>query len=141
MSSRLDVTDLLLDPEVAGETFVVVRRRLTVGAHGRVETGRERHTAVGSVTPTGDQSLAREDAYATQSKSIRVVTSFALRGPSKDRGPGGQEVQYLPDVVVWGGDFYVPVSISDYSQFGAGFVEADCTSMDFVDQVPEVPAS
>lgn len=128
----LDVTDVLADPDVAGESFTVIRRQQSIGANGReVLTATSLPNITGSIVPTPLNSLAREEAYQSQQKSIRVVTTFRLRGASKDAG-----VTYQPDQVVWKGDTFVVKSLDDYSQYGAGFIVADCTSIDLVDQAP-----
>lgn len=135
----IDLTDLLMDPEIAGEPFIVIRRQVTIDQHGRNVIASKRMNAVGSLTPTSDNSLVREAAFATQAKTMMVITTFALRGPSKDRAANGQELQFMPDVVIWRGDSYEPVVISDYSRYGAGFIQADCMSVDYVDQASEMP--
>lgn len=132
----LDLTELMNDPDFC-ETFIVVRRKTKVNDHGRSDNTPERITVVGSVTPTADNSLTRDMAMQMQAKSVKVITRFALRGPSKDKSAAGTELRYMPDVIVWQGDSYEPVDIRDYSRFGAGFIEADCMSVDYVDQAPE----
>jgi len=130
---EIDVTDVLFDPMVGGTAFTVLRRVQTLGINGQVaivETAIV-PSPVGSVRPTGDQSLVREDAFQQQAKSIRVVTTFRLRGEATDGG-----ADYQPDVVVWKGSRFLVRTIEDYSQFGAGLIQADCTSMTFVDPPP-----
>src|SRR5579871_6678910 len=108
---------------VAGETFTVLRRFETVNSYGESTVTTKQYPAVGSVTPGGDNSLSREDAFQTEAKTITVVTAFLLRGPSTN--PAGQNFQ--PDIVVWRGDSYVVRSLNDYSRYGAGLVEAECS--------------
>lgn len=130
---QIDLSDIVLDPFIAGEAFSVIRRQQAVDNNGIMSTV---NTAVpnvrGQVTPTGDNSLVREEAFQTQSKSISVITSYRLRGASKDENG----VQWQPDLVLWKGDYYIVREIKDWSQYGAGLIEADCTSIDFVDQPP-----
>lgn len=130
----IDVTDVLLDPMVAGEQGDVfaVRRKQVVNNLGVASTINVVCGIVASVTPTGDNSLAREEAYQTQSKTIKVVTPFLLRGVSRTQ----DGTQYMPDVVWWRGDYYVVKDVNDFSAYGHGFVEADCASMDFGDLPP-----
>jgi hypothetical protein len=130
---EIDVTDVLLDPDIAGEQLTVLRRVQTIGTNGVAvitETA-VMPAPVGSVRPTGDNSLVREEAYQQQAKSIRVVTNFMLRGEARDGG-----VDYQPDVIVWKGSRFVVRTIEDYSQYGAGMIQADCTSMEFDDPPP-----
>ena len=130
---EIDVTYVLLDPEIAGEQLTVLRRVQTVGTNGVtvVTETTVMPKPFGSVRPTGDNSLVREDAYQQQAKSIRVVTNFRLRGESND---GASD--YQPDVLVWHGSRFLVRTIEDYSQYGAGMIQADCTSMNFVDPPP-----
>lgn len=131
--SQLDVTDLLLDPDVAGETFDVLRREQILNGFGRYELGVTVVAGVrGAVFPSGDNSLAREEAYQKQEKSLTVVTQYRLRGEAQESG--GQ--QYQPDVVRWRGSHFLVRSVSDFSRYGAGFVEAECVSTTFVDPPP-----
>lgn len=128
----IDVTDLLVDPEIAGDTFDVIRRKQVVDAHGTTTVVPTLFQNVtGSVTPTGDQSLVRAEAYETQANTIKVITTFRLRGVSKEGGDS-----YLPDVVVWAGSNFEVKSLNDWNRFGAGMMEADCASIDFADQAP-----
>lgn len=130
---EIDVSDLLLDSFIAGEELTILRRTEVVGANG-VPAITEVEVApkpFGSVQPSGDNSLVREDAFQQQAKSIRVITSFRLRGEARD---GGQDFQ--PDIVVWNGSRFLVRTIEDYSRYGAGMIQADCTSMNFVDPPP-----
>jgi hypothetical protein len=130
---QIDVSDIVRDPFIAGERFTVLRRVETVSAYGQSSVAiRTYPDQIGSIVPAGDNSLVREEAYQTQAKAIQVITSFRLRGASKDQAG----YRYQPDIVIWKGDAFVVRSISDFSQYGAGLVQADCISIDLVDQVP-----
>jgi hypothetical protein len=128
----LDVSDVLTDPDIAGERLEVVRRFETVNGFGESVVTTKRYAVRGSVTPVGDNSLIREEAYQAEAQTILVVTAFLLRGPSKN--PAGQSFQ--PDVILWLGDSYVVRVLNDYSRYGAGMVEAECSSIDFIDEAP-----
>jgi hypothetical protein len=129
---QIDVTDILLDPFIAGETFVVLRRLETVNSFGESVVLAESFNAIGSVVPMGDQSLTREGAFEVQSKTIRVITATRLRGASKD----GTKQSFQPDVILWRSDYFVVSSIDDYTRYGGGFNEAECRSIDHVDVPP-----
>jgi galactose-6-phosphate isomerase len=129
----IDVSDLCDDPDIAGEAFSVIRRQEVVGPNG-VSTltlttfPQPGDPAIaGSVTPTGDNSLVRAEAYTTQSNTIKVITAFRLRGPSKD----GAGKSFQPDIVVWNGNHFVVSTLNEWTSFGGGFVEAECTQIDF----------
>jgi hypothetical protein len=129
----IDVTDVLLDPMIAGERFTVLRRRELVNNLGVAEWQWETFpNIIGSVTPTGDQSLVRDEGFQAQAKTILVITAFKLRGESKDEA----RRNYQPDVVVWNENYYMVRTVDDYSRYGAGFVQAECSSTDLVDQAP-----
>jgi hypothetical protein len=129
---QIDVSDIVRDPFIAGEAFTVQRRIETVDQYGQSSVQVQTFQALGSIAPAGENSLVREEAYQTQAKSIQVITPFRLRGASKDQAG----YRYQPDIVIWKGDSFIVRSISDFSQYGAGLVQADCTSIDLVDQVP-----
>ena len=130
---EIDVSDIILDPFIAGEQLTVLRRTETIGSNGVTTIVETTVTPApyGSVRPTGANSLVREDAYQQQAKTIRVVTNFALRGAANDGTAG-----YQPDVVVWGGSRFLVQTVEDYSRYGAGMIQADCTSMNFIDPPP-----
>lgn len=136
--SALDVTDLLIDPDVGAEPFAVIRRREAVNTYGEGSNTEFNPVpggglAYGSVYPSSRNALVREEAYSTNMKSMTVVTTFRLRGASKD----GQE-RFQPDLVEWGGDRYIVREVRDYSRYGAGFIEADCLQIEFTGAPPNI---
>lgn len=130
--AEIDVSDIIADGFISGDSFTVIRRLETVSDFGRVVITETRIPAFGQVTPTGDNSLVRAEAYQTQANTIKVITNFPLRGPAKDSAGN----QYQPDVVEWRGAPYVVRVLNDYSAFGVGFVEAECSSMALIDPAP-----
>lgn len=133
----IDVSDLLLDGDIAGESFTVIRRQETVGNNGVTAIAQTNLSAVGSISPTGDNSLVRAEAFQTQANTIKVITNFRLRGPSKD-GAGNS---FQPDIIQWNGNHFVVRVINEWTSYGAGFVEVECSSIDFIDLAPgEAPA-
>lgn len=132
--SDIDVTDVLLGSDIAGIVFDVVRRKEVVNDYGEstvVETTFP--NIVGSVVPLGKNSLLRAEAMDSQEKTIRVVTPFRLRGASKDQAGD----TWKPDVVVWNNDRFIVVTVDDYTAYGVGMVEAECSSMDFLGDPPK----
>jgi galactose-6-phosphate isomerase len=128
----IDVNDVLLGSAIAGETFVVQRRQETVTQQGKSTIKTFNLPAVGSIQPEGDNEMIRETDFDTQSNSIEVITPFRLRGASVDAA--GKE--FKADIVLWNGNSYVVKTVNDYTAFGRGWVLAQCTSEDFVDQPP-----
>lgn len=131
----IDVAALLSDPFIAGEPFAVIRRPDVVGSDGVTTIGSTQLQAVGQITPTGANSMLREEAFTSATKTIRVMTTFMLRGPSRD--PTMQNFQ--PDLVVWRGDSYIVRTIDDFSRYGAGMIIAECSSIDYVENAPSAP--
>lgn len=128
----VDVTDLLIDPDIAGQSFVVLRRQETVNNFGESTHTIARIPAIGSVQPSGDQSLIREEGFDAQANTIKVVTTFRLRGVTK----GPNIARWKPDIVLWGGNYFEVISPNDWDTFGAGFIEVECTSIHYVDVPP-----
>lgn len=131
----LDVSDVLLSSDIAGQDFIVVRRQTSVDQHGRAQVTETRfgpdQGCVGSVQPE-DSPLVREEGYQAALDAITVITSFRLRGPAKN--PDGS--QWMPDLVLWDGNSYVVETTNDYATFGAGTIEARCVSIDYQDTSP-----
>lgn len=128
----IDVTEVLTDPDVAGQPFVVVRRRNVVNSYGEPAISEQRFPAYGSIQPAGDNALAREDAHQSQGNSIIVVTTFRLRGAALD----ADQAEYEPDLVLWQGQHYVVRNLKDWTRFGVGMVEAECTAFEYTPQPP-----
>ena len=111
----IDMTDVLLDPDLADQ-FDVVRRAEAISAAGRsVVTPTTIPCQVGVVTMASPSDLVRRDDGQMISRRISIVTQFRLRGP----GAGSQ-----PDQVVLGGATYTVYDVLPYNRFGAGFIEA-----------------
>lgn len=132
----LDVTQILTDPDLV-DIFDVIRRQETVDNTGTsVVTPTTFSRVIGVVTSIGPSSLDRSENYQTFTRSISVVTKFPLRG---------ETTGYQPDIVYWRGDSFVVKAIDPYPQFGPGFWQAECTSMDktdaALDVVPQAPLS
>jgi hypothetical protein len=131
--SLLDVDDVILDPYVGGEPFTVLRRLETVGEDGRVVLATQKLRMIGHISPTAPNSLVRETAYQMQRSSITVITTYPLMGPARDNGS-----RWQPDVVLWHTSFYVVAEVNDWSNWGRGFIEAHCTSMQSIESEPNL---
>lgn len=135
---EIDVTEVLLGADIAGTTFSVIRRREVVGDDGiAVLYQRTISGVLGSVTPTGENSLIREEAHSAQHKTIMVVTSFRLRGSSRD----SLGASWQPDLVLWRGGYFIVRTVDDFSQFGVGMISADCETFNYVPQPPRTPSA
>jgi hypothetical protein len=124
----IDVSDLCLDPDIAGESFTVVRRQSVMQPNGTTAITSTYFQASGSITPTGDNSLVRADAYTTQAGTIAVITNFRLRSGGKDNLGNA----FQPDIVLTSdGNSFVVSSLNEWDSFGGGFMHAECTEIDF----------
>jgi len=129
----IDVSDLCDDPDIAGESFTVVRRQQVMQQNGVPSTATTNFSATGSITPTGNNSLVRQEAFSTQSNTVRVITTFRLRGPSKDSNGN----VYEADIIMTAdGTSYIVSSLNEWNKFGGGFMEAECTAIDFNPMAP-----
>lgn len=127
--SFIDVDDVIFDPFVAGQFVTVIRRRQEVDERGEgVEALTTISNVVASVTPTGDNSLVREEAFSSESQSIRVITAYRLRGQNREPSTGRS---FLPDLVLWHDDYYIVKVVNDYTPYGPGFIDAECESIDY----------
>lgn len=122
----IDVSFVVEDAMFADD-FNVLRRAEVVNIHGRTEvTETPFRDQVGAVYPTGPNTLTRDPDQEFSTKTITVVTKFRLQMDS----PG-----YKPDLVEWpkgSGDHYIVNFLQDYSRYGAGFVQAQCTAINAV---------
>lgn len=133
---EIDVNDILTDDYIAGEGFWVYRRAEVMGTNGRSSLEGAWLPAEGSIFPSGDNSLARQEAFSNQANAVTVVTPFRLQGVA--RTAAGQN--YQPDLVYYEGDFYLVRDLRDWSKYGAGFMEAGCTLFNWNTRPPEPPS-
>lgn len=122
----IDLSDTILDAAVAGEPFVAITRAETVNEFGESTIEVTSAQAWGSIGPVGDNSLLREEGLDAQNKTLRVITNTFLTGGARI---GAQS--YKPSVVVWNGNYYQVKVLEDFSNYGAGFVAADCIMTDY----------
>lgn len=132
----LDVTQILTDPDLT-DTFKVLRRQETVDNYGVSGLATQVfYPVIGVVTSVGPNNLDRHENYQSFTRSLSVVTKFPLRG---------ETTGFQPDVIVWRGDNYVVKAVDPYPQFGPGFWQVECSSMDktdaALDVVPLAPLS
>lgn len=129
----IDISDLTLDSDIAGETFTVLRRQQVMQTNGVPLITTTLHDAVGAIFPAGDNTLVRQEAFEHQQNAVKVITTFRLRGAS--RSANGD--QFLPDLIQRAnGDTYIVHALNEWTKFGAGFIEADCVSFDFNQPAP-----
>lgn len=120
----LDVTEILMDPEIASR-FNVVRRAEVVDDHGRSTLSlKPFKNKIGVITATSPNTLDRGTDAQVMPRSITLVSKFKLQS---------EVLGFQPDIVVWKGSNYLVKSIDLYPHFGPGFYQAECHSMDRID--------
>lgn len=119
----IDVNDVILDADVAGEAFVVIRREEII-EQGLAKTIPTEAQAYGNIQPAGDNELMREADFDTQTQSIDVYTPYRLRGAGQDAAG----VPYKPDLILWQGDTYIVQTVEEWTQYGRGYIKAHCTA-------------
>ena len=123
----LDVTSILTDADIS-DVFTVQRRQETIDANGWGQQSSVSFVAIGVITAVSPNDLQRAENYQALTRSISVVTKFALRGATAG---------YQSDVVVWKGSRFLVKHVDLYPHFGPGFFQAECSSMTTQDGAAE----
>jgi hypothetical protein len=116
--ARLDVSDVLLDPDFMDLTLTVTRNAQTVGNDGIAVIAPTTTGFYGVVTSLNGSVLTRVAEGEHISDTITIHTQFKLID-----GQSG----YDADVVNWQGLQWTVTNVNDYSTYGLGFVQATCT--------------
>jgi hypothetical protein len=122
--ATLDVSTIPMCVEFS-DSFEIMRRPESISQYGRSVTTQVIATAAGTIYPTGDNSLVRQSDFEMSRKTLTCVTTYRLQ----QAAPGFQ-----PDLVLYRGNTYVVSSVEDYSQYGAGFIVAQLSSILAIDQ-------
>lgn len=124
----IDVSNLLDDSFIAAEAFDIIRRRVVMQANGTEQVIQTIIQASGSITPVGDNTMIRTDAFTSQANAVKVITQFRIHGEARDANGN----RFQPDLIrdSDGNTFIVRV-VNEWSRFGAGFIEADCEQIDY----------
>lgn len=114
----LDVSDILLDPDLT-DLVTLIRRQSVVNGHGENELTE-------TVIPNVRMSVQGADKEALErvpdaARLTDIITVY-YRGELIAESPGG-----YCDVIVWKGRRYqVKVIPNNFSNYGAGYTVADC---------------
>lgn len=131
--SAIDVTDVLLSLDIAAQSFSVVRRQETVNDFGEgVKGATVLGPFIGACQPLGDNSLLREESYTTGKNGLTVWSPFRLFSASRK----ADGTTYQPDLILFDGNYYIVRVLNEWTQWGEGFVQAECIGFDFV-QAPD----
>lgn len=144
----IDMDDLIGDSDFF-QGIVVYRRPQTIGSNGLVSGAPVAidPSPTGSVQSGANPDLLRTMDYAVTADVITVYTDFQLLQSGTTFGvaqnptatattdaygnqilPDGAEA-YQADIVFWHGDPYEVILVQDWSDYGAGFVEAVCAKI------------
>jgi galactose-6-phosphate isomerase len=124
----LDVSDVVICVEFS-DRFDVIRRPETISQTGRSVTSQVTVPGLlGTIYPTDNNSLVRQADYELGRKTLTVATKYPLQMAA----PG-----YQPDLVLYRGNQFVVSSIKDFSAYGEGFIEAECSSIIAIDTPPQ----
>lgn len=119
------------------DTFDVIRRSqvrnnfgepvntevVTEGVLGVVDAGSPNEIAIG----TDEQHFGQ---------TLSIVTQFLLRGTTKAL-VNGVLTEFAPDIVKWSGSYYKVVLVEPYQRYGRGWIQAQLTSQDYIEQAPK----
>jgi len=125
----ISVHEILNDPDFT-DHFKVVRRKEIINNFGESKVITSVYPQVIGVVTVSDNELHRDQKFDITAFAISVISNFPLRGESIFNGQS-----FKPDVVQWRGSNFVVMSINPYPQFGPGFYETICHSIEAVDGV------
>ena len=118
----LDVTDVLLSPEVLDTTLVVKRSEQTVDNDGFAQNTDTQTQFAGVVTVDRSLESKRMQAGQVINGAILIVTTYRLTS-----GNTGVDA----DIVTYRGRDYRVTFVDPYTAYGAGFVQAHCELQPF----------
>lgn len=129
----IDLSEVLASLDIACQPFTIVRRSETVNNFGESVLATENIDAIGAVQPLGDNSMLREEMFTTNNNGITVWTVTPLFNSGRTIGGA----TYQPDLILWNNTHYVVRNMDPWSDFGAGFFKAECSQIEYQDQVPQ----
>lgn len=121
--------DILFDPLIV-DRFNILRRQETVGSNGRSTTTTTTiPNCCGTVNMFSDREVIREKFPEMEYATNIIVVIAARKLQTEVTG-------FQPDIVQWRSDNYLVKKVSPYPQFGIGFYQSVCASVDFTDSSP-----
>ncbi|WP_336152137.1 hypothetical protein [Acinetobacter sp. 99] len=115
--ARLDVSDVLLDPDFMDTGIICNRAAVIVGNNGRSQETITTTTFAGVVTTNSGLNMDRRPDGTLIKGAINIHTKFAL-------SLGNTETK--ADEIVWQGKTYIVSQVLDNLHYGQGFVKAIC---------------
>lgn len=115
--ARIDVSDILCDPDFMDTGLVCERNAQTVGSNGMATNTVTQTPFAGVVTSDNGDLLERGSDGERVKGNMTIHTRFPLDDGSSTN---------CADVVQWRGRRYTVTVVNDWSHFGRGFVCATC---------------
>ena len=115
--ARLDVSDVLLDPDFMDTGIVCNRTAVIVGNNGRSQETVTATTFAGVVTTNNGLNMDRRPDGTLIKGAINIHTKFALTSGDS---------QTKADEILWRGKTYIVSQVLDNLHYGQGFVKAIC---------------
>lgn len=124
----LDMSDVLLDPDLLDTSLVCHRQIQTVDADNFPTNTPQAIPFSGVVTVDRSLEAKRMAAGQNINGAILIVTQFRLTQgqPETDTDP-----RLDADIVTYSGRDYRVTFVDPYTRYGAGFVQAHCELLDF----------
>lgn len=114
--AQIDVSDLLLDPDLA-DSVTLIRRSAATNGFGEGELTETATPETMVVQGAEGEVLER----MPQGARLKDIITVFFRGELHAEADDG-----YADVIVWNGRRYQVKNVTDYSNFGAGFTSAEC---------------
>lgn len=115
--ARLDVTEILTDPDFVDTNLVCERSTQAIGTDGIAVNSTKDLRFSGVVTSDQGDILERMPGVERIKGSINIHSRFILNDGAPNQ---------TADVVRWRGRRYTVSNVNDYSHFGRGFMVATC---------------
>ena len=119
---RLDVSDILTDPDFVDSSLICLRQVQTVGSNGLAVNVEKKINFSGVVTSDSGARLVRTPTGERIQDNMTIHTQFVLTDGARGLSA---------DVVVWNGQRYTVAMVNDYSTYGRGFIVASCDLIPF----------
>ena len=117
--ATLDVSDIPVCPEFS-DTFQVMSRPASVDDFGRSVVSQVIAQPLATIYPTGDNRLQREADWQAKRKTLTIVTPYRLKSAA---------MGFQADLISYRGTTYIIEQVEDYSQYGAGIIVAQASSI------------
>lgn len=119
----LDVTDILGDPDIAGDPIIIIRAKRNVDANGLTVDAPYQISTYGNIQPASGQQLRQLPEEQRTEATISAFVPVPLIPLSTSNAP---------DRILYDGQTYRVVTANPYGHYGAGYWQAICQLTDTV---------